>query len=107
MGALKFLSDIGAHLSPIARLQVDASAKRAYVLCAENSSDEKITGIVRAQVEITPIEIMGKSSRTAVNQNYISDILDALGAHTRAVAVELTDEASPLVIRPAARAVRP
>ena len=101
MDALKFLSDTGAYRSAIVRLQVDASAKRAYVLCAEDNSDEKITGIIRAQVEITPIEIMGKSARIAINQKYISDVLDALGAHTRAVAVELNSDASPLVIRPA------
>ncbi|MCY3544626.1 MAG: DNA polymerase III subunit beta [Chloroflexi bacterium] len=101
IGALEFLSETGIHTSSILKLQFDAESKRAYVLGAVQDSDEAPIGIIRAQVEISVIEMIGKSARIAINQYYLGTALDALGSDTKAMTIELTNDASPLVIRPA------
>ena len=101
IGALEFLSETGIHTSSTLKLQFDAEFKRAYVLGVVQDSDEAPIGIIRAQVEISAFEMIGKSTRIAINQYYLGAALDALGSDTKAMAIELTNDASPLVIRPA------
>ena len=49
------------------------------------------------------MEFLGRDAKIAMNGKYLSDAIDGIGSNAKVaeVAIELTDDSRPLVIRPA------
>lgn len=94
VGALEFLA--GIKTNSRVGFQFDARAQRAFML----SIGEELA---RVQIEIAPVEFLGRDAKIAMNGKYLSDAIDGIGSNAKVaeVAIELTDDSRPLVIRPA------
>ena len=92
--ALKFLA--GVKTDSRVGFQFDARAQRVYMLSIGRE-------FARAQVEIAPVDFLGGDAKIAVNEKYLGDAIAGVGSKAKAadVAIELTDDSRPLVIRPA------